>query len=250
MKKFLQNRWVWFAARLLLGGLFLLAGIAKITDIPYFIEEVNGYGLLPAGLVPLIGWVIPFAELFIASALILGVFVRLMAVLIPPMAVAFGAAGIYAIVVGGGIRCGCFGSLIPLTHQQSLTIDIVMLFVSLVLVMQKGKEFLALGQVFDRIKPEWRTKRLLWFDFTEVMAVLLVAALVAAVAFGLKNMRAGDVTKAGNLNILSPLAEQATVPPPAGQSAPGFDLSLLSGKKVALKEFRGKAVLIVFWQSG
>ena len=44
--------------------------------------------------------------------------------------------------------------------------------------------------------------------------------------------------------------EQATVPPPAGQPAPGFDLSLLSGKKVALKEFRGKAVLIVFWQSG
>jgi cytochrome oxidase Cu insertion factor (SCO1/SenC/PrrC family) len=47
-----------------------------------------------------------------------------------------------------------------------------------------------------------------------------------------------------------PKGGQATVPPPAGQPAPGFDLSLLSGKKVALKEFRGKAVLIVFWQSG
>jgi len=44
--------------------------------------------------------------------------------------------------------------------------------------------------------------------------------------------------------------EQATLPPPAGQPAPGFDLSLMSGKNVALKEFRGKAVLIVFWQSG
>lgn len=48
----------------------------------------------------------------------------------------------------------------------------------------------------------------------------------------------------------APTGEQATVPPPASQPAPGFDLSLLSGKKVALKEFRGKAVLIVFWQSG
>ena len=44
--------------------------------------------------------------------------------------------------------------------------------------------------------------------------------------------------------------DQETVPPPVGQPAPGFDLSLLSGKTVALKEFRGKAVLIVFWQSG
>ena len=48
----------------------------------------------------------------------------------------------------------------------------------------------------------------------------------------------------------APIGEQATVPPPAGRPAPGFDLSLLSGEKVALKEFRGKAVLIVFWQSG
>ncbi len=242
MKKFLQNRWVWFAARLLLGGLFLLTGIAKITDISSFIEEVNGYGLLPVGLVPLIGWVIPFAELFIASALILGVFVRLIAVLIIPMAVAFGAAGIYAIVVGGGIRCGCFGSLILLTHQQSLIIDIVILFVSLVLVMQKGKEFLELGQVFDRIKPEWRTKRLLWFDLTEVMTVLLVAALVAAVWL--------TVALATTTTGVRPREEQATVPPPAGQPAPVFDLSLLNGKRVALKDFKDKAVLIVFWQAG
>ena len=48
----------------------------------------------------------------------------------------------------------------------------------------------------------------------------------------------------------APIGEQVTVPPPTGQPAPGFDLSLLTGKKVALKEFRGKAVLIVFWQSG
>ncbi len=208
MKNFIQNRWAWFAARLLLGGLFLLTGIAKITDIPYFIDEVGGYGLLPAGLVPLVGWVIPFAELFIGSALILGVFVRLMSAAIPPMAVIFGAAGIYAIVVGGGIRCGCFGSLIPLTHAQSLTIDIIMLFVSLVLVTQKGKEFLTLGQVFDRIKPHWRDKNLLWFDLTEVVAVLLVAAVVAGIAFGLKNIRTEDAAKVGNLDIPSPPAEQ------------------------------------------
>ena len=208
MKAFFKNRWVWFAARMLLGGLFLLTGIAKITDIPYFIDEVLGYGLLPTSLATLAGWVIPFAELIVGSALILGVFVRLMSAFIPPMAVVFGAAGIYAILYSPGIRCGCFGSLIPLTHQQSLTIDIVMLFVSLVLVTQKGKEFLTLGQVIERIKPHWRDKTLLWFDVTEVVAVLLVAALVAAVAFGIKDVRAQDAAKVGNLNIPSPVAEQ------------------------------------------
>ena len=45
-------------------------------------------------------------------------------------------------------------------------------------------------------------------------------------------------------------AEQPAVPPSIGQPAPDFDLTLLSGKKVTLKGFRGKSVLIVFWYSG
>jgi cytochrome oxidase Cu insertion factor (SCO1/SenC/PrrC family) len=48
----------------------------------------------------------------------------------------------------------------------------------------------------------------------------------------------------------APAAEQPAVPPSIGQPAPDFDLTLLSGKKVTLKGFRGKAVLIVFWFSG
>ena len=35
-----------------------------------------------------------------------------------------------------------------------------------------------------------------------------------------------------------------------GKPAPGFDLTLLNGKKATLREFQGKAVLIVFWRSG
>lgn len=35
-----------------------------------------------------------------------------------------------------------------------------------------------------------------------------------------------------------------------GQPAPGFELKLLNGKKATVKEFKGKALLIVFWRSG
>ena len=48
----------------------------------------------------------------------------------------------------------------------------------------------------------------------------------------------------------APIGEQVTVPPPTGQPAPGFAMTLLNGNKVVLKDFRGKAVLVVFWQSG
>jgi peroxiredoxin len=38
--------------------------------------------------------------------------------------------------------------------------------------------------------------------------------------------------------------------PTVGQSAPEFDLTLFSGQKVALKDFLGKVVVIIFWSSG
>jgi cytochrome oxidase Cu insertion factor (SCO1/SenC/PrrC family) len=38
--------------------------------------------------------------------------------------------------------------------------------------------------------------------------------------------------------------------PQAGQSAPEFTLTLLDGKTVALKDLRGKPVLVSFWHSG
>jgi hypothetical protein len=40
------------------------------------------------------------------------------------------------------------------------------------------------------------------------------------------------------------------VAPPVGKPAPEFSLRLLDGRLVALKDFRGKPVLINFWASG
>ena len=38
--------------------------------------------------------------------------------------------------------------------------------------------------------------------------------------------------------------------PTVGRPAPEFDLTLFSGQKVALKDFLGKLVIIIFWSSG
>jgi hypothetical protein len=38
--------------------------------------------------------------------------------------------------------------------------------------------------------------------------------------------------------------------PTAGRPAPEFDLTLFGGQKVALKDFLGKLVVIIFWSSG
>ena len=46
------------------------------------------------------------------------------------------------------------------------------------------------------------------------------------------------------------LANSWAVPPPAGKPAPDFSVTLMDGRVVSLKDFRGKPVLLNFWASG
>ena len=47
----------------------------------------------------------------------------------------------------------------------------------------------------------------------------------------------------------SPAFSQGVIPFPGRPAAPGFTLSDVEGKAVSLAEFRGKAVLLAFWQT-
>jgi hypothetical protein len=42
----------------------------------------------------------------------------------------------------------------------------------------------------------------------------------------------------------------SAAPPPVGKPAPEFSLSLIDGRRFALKEHRGKPLLVNFWSSG
>ena len=47
----------------------------------------------------------------------------------------------------------------------------------------------------------------------------------------------------------SPAFSQGAMPFPGRPAAPEFTLFNLEGKPVSLKDFRGKAVLLAFWQT-
>ena len=46
------------------------------------------------------------------------------------------------------------------------------------------------------------------------------------------------------------LTGPAVATPPTGKPAPEFTLTLLDGRTVPLKSFRGKPVVVNFWNSG
>lgn len=101
--------WLSTAARLLLAGTFLWAGISKIGDPAASVRAVRAYRLLPEWLAKGVGYGLPFVEIGLALLLLIGIATRLAALLSVLLLVVFLAGMISAAGRGLRIECGCFG---------------------------------------------------------------------------------------------------------------------------------------------
>lgn len=102
--------WVSLLARLVLGGVLAAAAILKLDDSPAEqVRAVRAYQLLPHGVDAAVGYTLPFVELILAIALIVGVGTRIAAVASGLLMLVFiiGVASAWA--RGLSIDCGCFG---------------------------------------------------------------------------------------------------------------------------------------------
>jgi putative oxidoreductase len=105
------RRFLLLAARLILGGVFVLAGALKLRDPVTFTNDIANYQLWPA-LAPLLAAVLPALEVVVGVALLaLGARWRRSAALCAAgMMVVFTAAASSALARGLDVSCGCFGS--------------------------------------------------------------------------------------------------------------------------------------------
>jgi uncharacterized membrane protein YphA (DoxX/SURF4 family) len=82
-------KWAPFFIRASLGLYFVLAGLGKLEVLAAFIEQVKGFGVLPANLASLYGTLLPYAEIFIGACLLLGLWTTLMGLLASLLLVSF-----------------------------------------------------------------------------------------------------------------------------------------------------------------
>ena len=108
MRRVLDNDYVTFAARLIVGFAFVLASFEKIVDPHAFASSVANYKLLPTGILPLAATILPWMELLGGLALIFGVMHRGAAALIGILLAVFTVAVASALLRGLDISCGCF----------------------------------------------------------------------------------------------------------------------------------------------
>lgn len=110
MNNFLSNKYLLFLCRVIVGFVFIYAGILKISDPAGFSDAINNYDLLPLSFVNFFAITLPWIEVVAGLFLLFGVSVKENSFIISIMLLVF----IFAIVISLGrglnIDCGCFGT--------------------------------------------------------------------------------------------------------------------------------------------
>ena len=104
----LQGR-VGVLCRLVVGGVWVVAGVLKLLDPTENVRAVRAYQLLPETLVQLVGHALPIVEILVGGCLVLGLVTRVAAVTSAAMLTAFIVGIASAWARGLSIECGCFG---------------------------------------------------------------------------------------------------------------------------------------------
>jgi len=104
----LSNGYLVLFARVMLGLVFLVAALDKITDPVSFAASIDNYRILPHSISLVLATILPWLELLCAFALFFGIAVHGSALLTCAMLTFFTFAVISALHRGLDISCGCF----------------------------------------------------------------------------------------------------------------------------------------------
>ncbi len=96
-------------ARLVVGGVWVVAGALKLPHPDESVRAVRAYDLLPEAVVPVVGHALPVVEVLVGACLLVGLLTRGSAVVSSLLLVAFIVGISSAWARGLQIECGCFG---------------------------------------------------------------------------------------------------------------------------------------------
>jgi len=109
MHKIIDNPYFNLSARLLVGLMFISAGLPKILDPKHFVSEIFNYQIIPDLLLNPTAIIIPWIEVVSGIMLIAGVKVKANSAIIGSLLFIFIIMVSSAILRGLEINCGCFG---------------------------------------------------------------------------------------------------------------------------------------------
>lgn len=124
-------------ARLILGGVFIVAGAAKVADPLAFARGIVDYDLAPELFVPALAVVLPWWEVLAGGLAIAGRW-RLGALgSLTLMSAVFLGVGVITLARGLSPECACFGFMSERVGAASVGLEALLLFVAAVLLRRE-----------------------------------------------------------------------------------------------------------------
>lgn len=124
--------------RIVLGLLFLAAGLAKALHPDLFAAQVAAYQLVPSRLVTLVALVLPRVEILAGLGLVAKVLPRSCALVTGLLALAFAVGTSLALMRGLAIDCGCLPVSVQISWFHPL-LDLGLLALSLAVSRKAGR---------------------------------------------------------------------------------------------------------------
>lgn len=113
---------------LVVGGIFIYAGVIKVIDPVAFARDIDNYHMLPWALSVRLAFYLPWLEVCCGLAVLCGIFYRGGLLILNALISIFVIASIIAKARGLDITCGCFGHASKnLSFAWHLTLDLALL---------------------------------------------------------------------------------------------------------------------------
>ena len=141
MKKFLENKYLLLLSRLIIGFIFVYAGMEKISDPEGFARAINNYKLIPFSLINIAALILPWIEVTLGLLLIFGITVKENAFIASTLLGIFIIAITVSLVRGLNIDCGCFGTVSgsKIGIQKLIENFLLILLALYIIYFDKGK---------------------------------------------------------------------------------------------------------------
>jgi len=141
----------WRIVALIIGGIFIYAGVLKAMDPVGFANDIDNYKILPWTIGVRLAFYLPWLEILCGLAVILGLLYRGGLLILTALVSIFIAASVISKVRGLDVTCGCFGHASKyLSFFGHLAIDFVLLVVTAGLLVIENRK-LAFKKSSDRL---------------------------------------------------------------------------------------------------
>jgi putative oxidoreductase len=119
---------VWRGIAILIGGLFVYAGVVKVIDPAAFARDIDNYKILPWQPSVWLAFYLPWLEILCGLALITRVLFRGAVFIVTGLMIVFVITSIVAKARGLDVSCGCFGHASQyLNFTWHLVLDVLLL---------------------------------------------------------------------------------------------------------------------------